>query len=1212
VNAWSKLSPRTREALKVFALTSVLMLSFCLTPYYQAAEHQFYDIRLNAWESFSRFTSDVQLLSVRDSTIESGMGDKELVEFLHELEKLGVKKTVILGTDAFQGFESIAHLLPPNVLVIDPSDESGAEILFQNQESLQRQLDSDGILRRIESNHETVQLWTQLITDWTPPADGHVYLLPRERATKSSYEGDSAFKDTPVEVLKQGLDEVRGLSISGKTFQGRIVLLQRIRTSATRATKITTPAGKFTVGQIHQLLAQTFHEQWGLARMDWFPSLLTYLFLIGGVSLTLSGRKPLIVSSVSVLAFLLLGSSSLALLPMGIDIRIVFLLLSLSVAILLQILFGLLRSRKFLVQFGGAEDAEFSGEESQASMVFTNLPKFLMEMERNHDENLLKYRREYNEVLAVIAERYHGKVLDFQGDAQMLGFGLRHDDDPEHAAEATSAAMEIVDEVAKLAIHWEAEPDQLKVSVGVCTGEIALGRLGATQKEDIAAIGDTTNTAARLMGAAMKQKLGVLVSKRTYVQAEGIITGKELPPVELKGKSAPVEVYHATSVDRRWQLENRKKDKKAVPSGGTLSYSGRGQESLMLTIVLAIAGLVLASFLWADGVLSAPESKLADNLHRSVGFRDADPDIVLVGIDEESVKDVSLGGFPWSRGVYAQAIDNLSKTKCRGIFVDVLFKTPRKTDQPGDRYLARMVKKEPRLVLAGTLSRDRRNRWEKPHFFPAADQELMVERCQIGLIHNHQEDGKTRWGYLCITETASHDSAEAQKRTVYPAAAAALLLKKSDDLVLGKDHVMLGERDIDAHVSRTGRAKIQIRFGPASTANHEPPQPGSYQVVSFRRLMNPDDPIFQELDDKYLLIGQTRTDGAANEVDRVDTISGNIKGVEVHARILDSLLNDSYIRPVQKSTTELAMFVVAALTFWILVRFREPTAYLTRLLFLVLGIGLACLLSFMLANVLFEVLALWMTVAIVAAGILMGRHVFTFRALTRVIPAEVAAELLFRHQSEDRRKVATILLTDIRGYTTLSEGKTAVAMLDVLNEYHKRTVACYDRYGGQALTYQGDAQIVVFGVFGNRSNPAADAAASALELQAICDDLRAEWGIESREDFDVGAGLCTGEVEVGLLGGGDNLQYSVVGETVRKAHKVQSLSDELSAPVILDEETYIATRGAVQVDDLGLVQPKGLPHEIRLYRAKSVGDQESNEANRSTSDEDSDSQAKLN
>ena len=356
--------------------------------------------------------------------------------------------------------------------------------------------------------------------------------------------------------------------------------------------------------------------------------------------------------------------------------------------------------------------------------------------------------------------------------------------------------------------------------------------------------------------------------------------------------------------------------------------------------------------------------------------------------------------------------------------------------------------------------------------------------------------------------------------------------------------------------------------------------------------MNPDDPIFKELDGKYLLIGQTRIDGKANDVDRVDTVAGRIKGVEVHARILDTLLNKNYVRRALRPTVYASIVLVALLTFFILTRYRKPEEYLLRLALLFVATGVLYLIAFLVFWIQFQLLVLWLTITLVATSILVGRNVFTFRALTRVIPAEVAEELLFRQQPVDRRQVATILLTDIRGYTTLSEGKTAVAMLDVLNEYHKRTVACYDRYGGQALTYQGDAQIVVFGVFGKRPNPAADAAAAALELQSICDDLRQEWGIESREDFDVGAGLCTGEVEVGLLGGGDNLQYSVVGETVRKAHKVQSLSDELSAPVILDEETYEASRGAVAVDDLGLVQPKGLSHEIRLYRAKSVGDQE--------------------
>jgi len=400
----------------------------------------------------------------------------------------------------------------------------------------------------------------------------------------------------------------------------------------------------------------------------------------------------------------------------------------------------------------------------------------------------------------------------------------------------------------------------------------------------------------------------------------------------------------------------------------------------------------------------------------------------------------------------------------------------------------------------------------------------------------------------------------------------------------------LGEKRVAAKVV-TGESTINIRYGPSTTADGLPPEPGSYKLVSFNRLLDPTDPIFQELEGKYLLVGQTRTSGQHNEIDRKDTPVGRLKGVEIHARILDNLLNGNELRPTSLLVDKVMIWFVFLSTLTILLLAREGKSYAKGLLGLALGLCFLYAFLFAVFGIVGQLLVLLATIMVVAAIVLGGRYALTFRALTRFIPTEVAEELLYHHSSKDRRQVATVLLTDIRGYTTLSEGRTAVAMLDVLNEYHKRTVACYERHGGQALTYQGDAQIVVFGVFGKRTNPAADAVAAALGLQSICDDLRLEWGIESRDDFDVGAGLCTGEVEVGLLGGASNLQYSVVGETVRKAHKVQSLSAELNAPVILDEETYEATRGAVKVDDLGLVQPKGLPHEIRLFRAVSVSDE---------------------
>ncbi|MCA9776342.1 MAG: CHASE2 domain-containing protein [Candidatus Eremiobacteraeota bacterium] len=1189
MRAWSKLSPRTREAFFIFVVATVLTMLFCSTPYYRLGELKLNDYRLSTWERFATFTNaKVHLFSVRDKTLESGFGDQELLGLLERLQKEGVRRTVLLGPEVFSSFSAVESKLPSNVTVIQDTDPDGARILLRDPDDLARHTDVDGVLRRLPSDHEAVRFWCELGDEWSRDAGDELFLLPPETGG-GDMKSEAVAKDRPVERLAEDFAELdRKQNMSGLNLQDQVVVIERASTSATQAAEIPTISGDYTAGQVHLLIAQTLSEGWNPNRADWVPSILCYLILVGWYVLAMSGRRPTIVAMTSLLLLAALGAGSFLLLPIGIRLKVLFILTGVFLASSLTVLSGLLKSRDFLVSFGGAEDAGFSGKESQATMVFTNLPKFLMEMERNHDENLLKYRRDYNEVLAEIAGRYHGKVLDYQGDAQMLGFGLRYDDDTEHAAEATSAALEIVEEVARLAQEWAAEPELLKVSVGVCTGSIALGHLGAIQKQDIAAIGDTTNTAARLMGAAMKHGVGVLVSRPTYQLADGLISGTELPPVELKGKSAPVEVFHATSVDPDWQARNRAKEKEVTPSGGTLSYGAHAQESLLINIVLALIGLVAAYVVWQDRLLDQSESSLSDRMHMAVGLQEADPRIVLVGIDTESVEDEELGGYPWSRGVYAKVVDNLRKTGCEGVFIDVIFKRSRPGDLEGDEYLARMVAEEPRLVLAGTLERDQRNRLEKPRFFSAADEALMEERAQIGLIHNHlDKDGVTRWGFLCSKETASHGSAEADKRSLYPSAAVALLLHDRDRLKLVEDRVYVGERTIPARVDGTSALAL-IRFGPPATADGQEPDRGSYPIIPFKRLADPEDPIFSDLDGKYILIGQTRTDGLANDVDRVDTLVGKIKGVEVHARVLDGLLNHNFIRPASRRAVQASIAVVALLSFFILTRYRRPEEYFLRLAALIAASILFYVLSFVFWSILFEIQVVLLTTVLVSVSVLVGRNIFTFQALTRVIPAEVAEELFFRREARDRRQVATILLTDIRGYTTLSEGKTAVAMLDVLNEYHKRTVACYARYGGQALTYQGDAQIVVFGVFGNRPNPAADAAASALELQAICDVLREEWGIASREDFDVGAGLCTGEVEVGLLGGGDNLQYSVVGETVRKAHKVQSLSDELSAPVILDEETYLASRGAVQVDDLGMVQPKGLPHEIRLYRAKSV------------------------
>lgn len=1205
-----RLSARSIQGLRAFFISLVLTLGIAGTQVYQLAELRAYDARFRFYEvtlaDRDGEVAPVSVLGYQDVDRNAGF---EAPEFLELLEMIGRARpaAIYIADDSILDTLKISKSdLPPEVRVWD-LDEAAADsvararmFLGQGEAGLASCYDRDGNLRGVPWDHPVAQFAVEMYEEATgrkverrgPRLMMSTFGFGGDQISASLSEADAS-GTLSLSYLRDRLleDHRANRSHVAKVLQNNVVFIERQTTEAHEVPEISTPKRFFTVGLIYLGLNQTLMQQFTVTELPgpliWFGAGAMVL----GFCLALSGRKPSEVVRGALLPvglLLLLGASTLLL---GFDLPVVLLLVWVLSAVSVLVLLELRRGRKVLASFGGKEDAQFEGEESEATMVFTNLPPALLEMERNNSKDLLKHRREYNTVLAHIAKKYHGMVLDYQGDAQMLGFGLRYDDDPEHAAEAVSAALEIVRDVSQLCERWSVPVEKTTVHAGVCTGMIALGHLGAEQKQDIAAIGDTTNTAARLMGAAMKAKVAVLAAKSTWVRAEGTLQGESRPPVALKGKSAPVEVYEVSSVDEEWQKVNRAKQKSQYQKGGTIEYRAERVSDLLPSLALAGLGIVCGLLLLSDRVLNDADAAVADRLHEIFAFAEADQRIVLFGIDEASISDPRLGRFPWSRGVYAEILNNLAKSGYEGVFFDVFFKAARADDPEGDEALAAALAAEPRAVLGGVLVKNARGRLEKPHLFPAVDYDLLKRRHQIGLAHSSKDrDGRLRSAYLAHWETESHDSDEARKRWMIPSGGTALLLKPEERLAIEGQGIWIGDHWYGASVSRLESASIQLRFGPAATPDGAPPEKGSYRLYSVNRLLDPSDPIFQELKGKYLLIGQTMTVGENNEVDRVETVGGRIKGVEVHARVLDNLLNRNYLSSLEEWQRILCVILVGAVTAYILVKYRESSTFLLKMGEFIVGLWILDVLMLYFFDLHGEIVLWTATVGLVAALVVLGRYFLTFKALSRVIPEEVAAELLFHHALRDRRQVATILLTDIRGYTTLSEGRTAVAMLDVLNEYHKRTVACYEKFGGQALTYQGDAQIVVFGVFGNRKNPAADAVEAALGLQKICDELREEWGIENRDDFDVGAGLCTGEVEVGLLGGSSNLQYSVVGETVRKAHKVQSLSTELEAPVIIDEETFLAAAGEVTAEDLGLVRPQGLDHDIRLYRAKKAKD----------------------
>ncbi|MEW6282516.1 MAG: adenylate/guanylate cyclase domain-containing protein, partial [Candidatus Eremiobacterota bacterium] len=187
--------------------------------------------------------------------------------------------------------------------------------------------------------------------------------------------------------------------------------------------------------------------------------------------------------------------------------------------------------------------------EKEASIVFCNIPDVLKQMENSGVREYFPRRREFSSLVNEVCRVHRGIVLDYQGDAQMLGFGveLEHDQ-PEHAYLAVRAALDLVGLAQTLDQRWWGvdDPALLKIRCGVATGRVAVGQVGSRSKKAQAAIGDTTNVAARLLGAARKQNVDVLVTEATRQACGKRFTFEQLAPVALKGKKQAVSVFSVT------------------------------------------------------------------------------------------------------------------------------------------------------------------------------------------------------------------------------------------------------------------------------------------------------------------------------------------------------------------------------------------------------------------------------------------------------------------------------------------------------------------------------------------------------------------------------------------------------------------------------------------------------------------------------------------
>src|SRR6266540_220687 len=190
------------------------------------------------------------------------------------------------------------------------------------------------------------------------------------------------------------------------------------------------------------------------------------------------------------------------------------------------------------------EDASAREERKVVTVLFADLVGFTSRAEQMDPEDVRAVLEPYHARLRTELERRGGTVEKFIGDAVMALFGAptSHEDDPERAVRAAFAIRD-----------WIRDEGELEVRIGITTGE-ALVALGARPAEgEGMASGDVVNTAARLQSAAPVN--GVIVDETTFRSPRPVITYRELPAVEAKGKAAPIPVWEAVEGTSRFGVD---------------------------------------------------------------------------------------------------------------------------------------------------------------------------------------------------------------------------------------------------------------------------------------------------------------------------------------------------------------------------------------------------------------------------------------------------------------------------------------------------------------------------------------------------------------------------------------------------------------------------------------------------------------------------------
>jgi len=347
--------------------------------------------------------------------------------------------------------------------------------------------------------------------------------------------------------------------------------------------------------------------------------------------------------------------------------------------------------------------------------------------------------------------------------------------------------------------------------------------------------------------------------------------------------------------------------------------------------------------------------------------------------------------------------------------------------------------------------------------------------------------------------------------------------------------------------------------------------------------------------DKILLIAAYAVTGVAEDVKK--SPYGPIFGIENHANAINTILNQDFLFKMSDMQNIMIMLVIALLLGFIVPRVSIGISLVTTVVF-VLAYSITSYLLFSYYNVITAfsspIIQTALTYSMLVTYSVVSEQAekkYIRQTFSKFVSKSVVDELL-KDPSKIKlggdKKILTVLFSDIRGFTSISERLTPEELVEHLNIYLQSMTDTIIKYDGTLDKYIGDAIMAFWGAPIEMENHALNACKSAIEMMDALKHINEKWVQENKPTLDIGIGLNTGDMIVGNMGSTARMDYTIMGDNVNLGSRLEGTTKFYKVDIIISESTYQYVKDDVIARELDLIRVKGKALPVKIYELMAI------------------------